>query len=391
MPFPVTYLIDQLAPSETFIRRELEQLRRRNWTVYARLLIGGEEPLRFSLLRCPKGFRRRFVRAACARMAEELFRAPGTACRILKRLPQAADLARTVVETDSQLIHAHFAGITADLTSIVSCALDVPWTCSVHAHDVFTVSPPLLHRRLRTACAVTACSQRAAQAVIACGYPPDSVVPIHHGLPLNEFSFDRRSPRDVIFTAGRLAPKKGIDTLIRACSLLKARSVRFTCVIAGTGALLHQLRQLVEKLMLEECIVFVGWQPQEALCAQLREASVLALPSRRMRNGDSDGIANVILEALALGTPIITTTASSASEVIADSVNGLLVPPDNPERLAEALATALASNELLDRLAKAGRKTAEDLFDGAKNIQQLESFFAQAVKASPQLRRPKLP
>ena len=383
MPFPVTYLLDQLAPSETFIRRELEQLRRRNWPVFIRLLKGGEGSLKHSLRSCPEGFRWRFFKASCARVAEELFRSPGAAFRILKRLPQAADLAKKVVETDSQLIHAHFAGITADLASVAARTLGLPWTCSVHAHDVFTVSPYALCRRLRTATGVTACSRRAAKAVTDCGIPADKVVLIHHGLPLNDFPFDTIQPDEVIFTAGRLEPKKGIDTLILACSLLRDSGVRFTCVIAGSGHQLRELERLTEKLGLKKTVVFIGWQSQEETRSHIMNASVLALPSRRTGTGDSDGIANILVEALALGTPVVTTTASSASEVLTDAVNGLLVPPDDPDRLADALATALASKELRIRMSKAGRKTAEEVFDGSKNIRQLEAFFSQAVRVAP--------
>ena len=383
MPFAVTYLLDQLAPSETFIRREIDQLRRRNWPVYTRLLKGGVSPLKVSLASCPEGFRIRFLRAACARVAEELFRSPCAAIRIVLRLPQAADLAQKVVETDSKLIHAHFAGITADLASIVARTLGLPWTCSVHAHDVFTVSPQTLFRRLRTANSVTACSQRAAHAVVGCGVPAEKVVLIHHGLPLNDYPFDTIQPDEVILAASRLEPKKGIDTLIRACSLLRDRGVRFTCVIAGSGSQQRDLERLTEQLKLGRAIVFIGWQSQEETRSHIMDASVLALPSRRTRDGDSDGIANILIEALALGTPLVTTTAGSASEVIVDSVNGLLVPPDAPDRLADALALALASKELRLRLAKAGRETSEKLFDSSKNIQQLEAFFSKAVKVAP--------
>jgi len=379
MVFPITYLLDQLAPSETFIRRELEQLRRRSWPLFTRLLKGGIGPLKFSLASCPEGFRCRFYKAAGSRVFEELFRSPGSALRIVKRLPQAAYLARKVVDTDSQLIHAHFAGITADLAAVVARALGLPWTCSVHACDVFAASPQSLFRRLHTANRITACSQRGVKKLIDCGLPADKVVLIHHGLPINDFPFDTIQPDEVIFAAARLEPKKGIDTLIRACALLRKQNVKFTCVIAGSGALTAPLKRLTEKLELGNSVVFIGWQSQEETRSHLMDASVLAVPSRCTRHGDSDGIPNILVEALALGTPVVTTTASSANEVIVDSVNGLLVPPDDPERLAGALAAMLASKEMRIRFAKNGRKTAEEFFDSSKNIQQLEEFFTQAI------------
>lgn len=383
MSFPVTYLLDQMAPSETFIRRELEQLRRRNWPIFTRLLKGGIGPLRYSLLSCPEGFRWRFFKASCARISEELFRAPLVAFRILKHLPQSACLAKKVVDTESQLIHAHFAGITADLAAIAAHTLGLPWTCSVHAHDVFTTEPQTLFRRLRTANGITGCSQLAVQAVIDCGIPAGNVTLIHHGLPLNDFSFDTIQPDGVIFTAGRLERKKGNDTLIRACEILQKRNVNFTCVIAGSGSLFKKLKRLTEKLDLKKAVVFIGWQSQEETRSYLMDASVMALPSRRTRDGDSDGIPNILVEALALGTPVVTTTASAAGEVLVNAVSGLLVPPDDPEQLATALAQALGSKELRIRMAKEGRQAAEKFFDGSKNIQQLEAFFEKAITVAP--------
>lgn len=379
MPFPVTYLMDQPSPSETFVRRELEQLGDKNWPVFTRFLKGGSEALTFSLRSCPPALSWRFFRAASDRLSQEFTRSPVTACRILKRLPQVAHLIRTLAESDSQLIHAHFAGITADLAAIAARTLDLPWSCSVHAHDVFTCPPKLLSRRLRTATGITACSQQAADAVTGAGIPRERVTVIHHGLPLDDYPFVPGRPDDRIFFAGRLEPKKGLDSLLHACALLMNRGRRLTCVIAGAGSCLEDLKQLTEKLGLSQSVDFVGWQSQAETRALLLGATLLALPSRRLNDGDRDGIPNILLEALALGTPVVTTSASAASEVIADSANGLLVPPDDPTGLANALDAALSAKDLLGRIAKAGRMTAEELFDGSKNIAQLEAFFRRAV------------
>ena len=379
MPFPVTYLLDQFAPSETFIRRELEQLRRRNWPVFERHLKGDADVLKFSLASCPDEFRWRFFKAACARVLKELPVAPTSACRIIRRLPQAAHLIKKTLDSDSRLIHAQFAGITADLASIAAQTLKLPWTCAVHAHDVFTESPRALYRRLGTAAGVVACSQQAADTVLTAGLPREKVSVSHHGLPLNDFSLDTIQPDEALFCACRLEEKKGLDTLLQACHLLLNRGMHFTCVIAGDGPCKDNLKALCAKLGLEHTVFFMGWQSQEETRSRIMDASVLVLPSRRLRNGDRDGIANILIEAMALGTTVVTTTASAASEVITDNVNGLLVPPDDPTALANTLGQALASKELRLRLAKAARLTVDESFDGSKNICQLELFFKQAA------------
>jgi len=106
---------------------------------------------------------------------------------------------------------------------------------------------------------------------------------------------------------------------------------------------------------------------------------VLAVPSRQTPQGDRDGLSNVLVEALALGTPVVTTGAGAAEEVIASGTNGILVQPDDPHELARALEALLASSDLRARLAREARRTAEQLFDGIETTRQLEAFFTQVV------------
>ncbi len=380
MPFPVTYLIDRPAPSETFIRREIELLRRCGWPLHLCFLTG-PDALRRLPPGAPPGLARRVLSAAAARLAQESLRSPATALRLLARLPQAADLARLAAANGSRLIHAQFAGPTADLAAQAARALGLPWTCSVHARDVFATPPGLLRRRLASAHAITACSQQAAEAVAAAGLPRSRLSVIRHGLPLDAFPF-QDAPRvaPLILTACRLTPKKGVDTLLDACARLRAQALPFVCEIAGDGPLHAALAAQARRLGLSDAVRFLGWLPEERLRARLAQAAVLALPSRRLADGDRDGIANVLAEALALGTPVVTTDAGAACEILRPEENARLVPPDAPDALADALAGLLRDPDLRNRLAAAGRRTAETLLDGAANIRQLEALFERAAR-----------
>lgn len=383
MPFPLLHLVDTVAPSETFIRREVEQLRLRDWPVFEVSLKGGPGELsRCRAAALPAACRRRFFRASLCRVLEELAPRPVAALRILRRLPQAADLSRRAREAGVRLIHAQFAGITADLAGIAARAVGIPWTCSVHAHDVFTCGKAVLHRRLRSARSVTACSQGAAEAVVSSGYPAARLSVIRHGLALERFRFTEGRAEDELFTACRLEVKKGLDVLLAACAALRDGGRSFRCVIAGEGTLRQDLERQRDRLGLGGIVSFPGWLPEEAVRERLSRATLAVLPSRRTRDGDRDGIANLLLEAMALGTPVVTTTAGSAGEVVCDDENGWLVPPEDAGALASALEQALACPEKRNRLAVAARRTVEAEFDGAKNIRRLESFFATCVPCS---------
>ncbi|MBQ7190475.1 MAG: glycosyltransferase family 4 protein [Kiritimatiellae bacterium] len=378
-PFPLIYLIDRLVPSETFIWREVEQLRRRDWHLYTWTLKGGNSPLPFSSRNCLAGLRWRFFRIASKRISSELFRNPVSALRILHRLPQAATLVGKTLQDDCQLIHAEFAGITADLAGIAAETLRIPWSCAVHAHDVFTRTPRQIWRRLRTAVRIVACSHQAARRVLEAGYPADQIDVIHHGLRLNDFCFDSFLRERTFFTACRLSPKKGIDTLLQSCRILQDRGREFSCVIAGDGPLQSQLEQLRNRLGLRETVEFIGWQSQESIRFRIQDATLLILPSRRTKDGDRDGIANILVESMALGTPVLTTTAGAAGELITDEETGFLVPPDNPEKLAERMERALLHPESLQPLIRKARQTIEDRFDGHRNVQALETFFHRCL------------
>jgi glycosyltransferase involved in cell wall biosynthesis len=377
--FPVTCLLDCPAPSETFIRRELDLLRQRGWPLTVRMLKGAPEALPFTWQALSAADRGALLRAAGRRLRDELPRSPVTAARMLRRLPQAASLLHAVRQDGTCLLHAQFAGITADLAALAAQAAGLPWSCAVHARDVFAAPPPLRFRRLRRAAAITACSQQAANAVTDCGIPSEKVRVIHHGLPLARFPFDPAREGQTLFTACRLETKKGIDTLLHACAILARRGTRFSCVIAGSGPLERDLYALARRLALGAAVTFIGWLPQEEIRARLMTARAVALPSRRAADGDRDGIANILVEAMAIGTPIVTTEAGAAGEIIADRLNGRLVPPDDPDALAGALDELLRSKDTAHVLSRAARATVESRFDAEKNIAALEAFFAAAA------------
>ena len=363
-------LLDHDAPSETFIRREIELLRQRGWKIHVRYLTRGTPRLRVQFPQLS------LMRIALKRVFAMLCHSPLNALRMLKRLPQAAALTRDLVETDTRLVWAQFAGITADVVGIAAETLRLPWVCSVHAHDVFTANANVLACRLQNARRVIACSQSAAEAVRDAH---EHVEVIHHGVKLAEVS---QPQSGIIFSAGRLEPKKGFDVLLRACVLLYARGVSFSCRIAGQGSLDNELRRLTVELGIAEKVVFVGWLSPEQVLDAIRNADVVALASRRMPDGDRDGIANVVLEAFAVGTPVVTTVAGAAGEVIRDNVNGRLVPADDSEALADALVGLLTDQKARQRFAEAGRQTIVEEFDPVTNIQKLETCFSAVINSA---------
>jgi glycosyltransferase involved in cell wall biosynthesis len=128
---------------------------------------------------------------------------------------------------------------------------------------------------------------------------------------------------------------------------------------------------------------FHGRLAPDAVRRLMASASLLVLPSRRMPDGDRDGIANVLIEAMALGVPVVTTTAGAAEEVVGDRLTGRLVPPDDVPALAAAIDELLGDAEQRGRLAQAARTTVETYFDSRSTGVALSSLLASHARVRP--------
>ena len=134
-------------------------------------------------------------------------------------------------------------------------------------------------------------------------------------------------------------------------------------VIVGEGPERGRLEGLATKLGIGSRVEFLGRLSHEDTLRELSQATLLALPSRRTRDGDSDGFANVLTEAMMCGVPIVTTTAAGAGELLVDGESALLVPPDEPQLLAAAIDLLLGNFALQKRLAENARRVLETCLD----------------------------
>ena len=179
-----------------------------------------------------------------------------------------------------------------------------------------------------------------------------------------------------LLAVGRLVRKKGLDTFVEACALLRDRDVDFDAVIAGEpGDHEAEVRARVAALRLEDTVSFVGALTQAELFDQYQQASVFVLPCRVLEDGDRDGIPNVLMEAMACGVPVVTTGVSGIPELVRDGENGLVVHPDRPEDLADALHRLVKDPDLARDIGACGRRTVSARFDAATTAAQMASLL----------------
>jgi len=156
----------------------------------------------------------------------------------------------------------------------------------------------------------------------------------------------------VVVTAGRLVYQKGVDLLIKAVGLLRER-LEFRLVILGDGPERTKLERLVVQYGLEDRVFFLGFQQNP--WRFISRAAVFVLASRY------EGFGNVLIEAMACGTPVVTTAAPFGPEyIVVDQDCGLLVPVENPAALAHAIERVLTDEALRTRLRMGGLRRAAD-------------------------------
>jgi colanic acid/amylovoran biosynthesis glycosyltransferase len=307
---------------------------------------------------------------------------------------QAARLAVAVRERGVEHLHAHFATVAAAVARLAARVAGISYSVTAHAKDIFqeSVDARALRRTLADAAAVVTVSDyNRAYLCDACALPPEAVHRVYNGLDLDRFPYAPPYDRaPTVVAVGRLVEKKGFADLVDACAILAARGVAFTCGVIGAGPLEGALRAQIEGLGLERTVSLLGPLPQPAVATAVRDAAAFVAPCVVAADGDRDGLPTVLLEAMALGTPCVSTDVTGVPEVLRDGVTGLCVPQHAPERIATAVERLLADRVLRVRLAERARRLIEEEFDVRRNAARLGDVFDAAIARAGPRRSPAL-
>lgn len=283
-------------------------------------------------------------------------------------------------------IHAHFADRAATIALVASRLLDIRYSLTAHAMDIY-VNPVLLPEKISGASFVATCTaynQAYLHGLLSNG-AREKIKCIYHGLDTRPYqpSTNGSQTKDapVILAVGQLKEKKGFTYLLQACRNLKEKGYQFTCQIVGDGPLRDDLESQVCKLAIEDVVELCGALPHEKVIDRFSQAAIFVLPAVTGSDGDRDGIPNVILEALAMQLPVVSTDHSGIPEVIVDGKNGLLVKSKDVTALTNALTCLIEQPELRQYLGKNGRQTVLEKFDLPANIGALFKEFQRVMEA----------
>lgn len=277
---------------------------------------------------------------------------------------QGAIVAKRVADLALDGVHGYFAHQPAAVAADAARRVGVPYGFSVHALDVRKVSAAELGERAAGAAVVIACNPDAGATVAATGTEPHL---LSHGVDLQRFPvgpFRASTGSDggvvEILAVGRLVEKKGFVHLLEALARLPlAARLR----IVGDGPERVALSNTADRLGVGGRIEFVGRLTHHQLPELYASADIVAVPSVVDRNGDRDGLPNVVLESMASARAVVASDVAAVATAISTERTGLLVAPGDPAALAAALVRLGADPALRERLGRSARAVVEDRFD----------------------------
>lgn len=256
------------------------------------------------------------------------------------------------------LVHAHWAHSAATVGMYGAWLLDVPFSFTGHAVDLFR-DRVALRDKVRRADFIACISEFHRAFYKEWGARDEQLHVVYCGIDAEAFAYRRpprggRRPR--VLSVGRLVEKKGFHVLIDACRALADRGVDFECVIAGDGPWEGRLRAQVARLGLEEVVTVTGKALlQEELPDFLAGGDLFAQPCVWSADNDVDGTPRTLMEAMACGAPSVSTRLAGIPDIIEHDRSGLLVEPNDADGLADALGRLLADPAAAERLARGGR------------------------------------
>ena len=404
-PLRVAYLISEYpAVSHTFIRREIEALERQGVTVMRIALRGwnaavvdesdrrerdrtryvlrsGVLPLVGALLRSVWSRPGPLVRAA--RLAWRMSRDSERPLLVhLAYLVEACVIREWLARETVTHLHAHFAHNPAEVAMLTSALGGPPYSFTAHGSDIMNrpAQIGLPDTVGRAAFVVTVSSYGRSQ---VCRWIPhalwERVVVVRCGLERDYGTLGTPSPASGsrrLLCIGRLSAEKGQLLLVEAVAKLALADEHVELTLVGDGAMRPAIQSLIDRHGLNHRIVITGWLDAGGIQAQLREARALVVPSL------SEGLPVVIMEAMAMGRPVIAPYLAGIPELVIDGKNGWLFPAGDAAALARAISVCLASRETeLDSMAQCARAAVLEKHDVDREAALLASLFAKSAVA----------
>lgn len=295
-----------------------------------------------------------------ARLIAGTIAKPKVLAATLALFPKSVYLARQLEREGIRHLHVHWASHPATLALIVSKFSNITYSITAHAHDI-QVFRNLLDWKIAEARFVRTCTEFNRRLLEEL-YPRETrgrMTVIHYGVDPDLYVDDVKRAvtpaRQRILCVASHRPYKGLPYLIEACRILRDEGHAFDCNLVGTGPMRDELAQMIRDRNLDDCVHLLGAQPEAEVARLLKETTFFVLPSIIQKDGMMEGMPNALIEAMATGRAVISTSIAGIPELIDHGSTGLLVPPEDSVALADAIRQMLTDPERTRRMGERGR------------------------------------
>lgn len=280
-------------------------------------------------------------------------------------------------------VHAQWAHSCATIGMYGTWLLGKSFSFTGHACDLYR-DRVALRDKVKRAEFIVCISKFHHQFFLENGARPEQLVIVYCGIDPTVFMSRatkmRLEGRFRILAACRLVEKKGLRYLIDACRLLRDQNLDFECIIRGSGPLERELREHVSRLELSDRINITGVAIQQEQIAEfMHSGDVFCLPCVWAADGDVDGLPQMLMEAMACGLPVISTSVVGIPDLVTNEQTGLLVEPNNANALAAALMRLSQDHLLWRRLSTAGHDCILQSFDIRNCLRPLLELYRQKL------------
>lgn len=302
-----------------------------------------------------------------------------------ERIDSLETLAKRLIETERDIVHAHFVYPTVTEMVWPACRIaDLPFTCIAHAQDIFRYQNAA-RNRIGEFASDPLCMQVFTLSNFHRKYLIDSGVPVEkitinpNCVDLDLFADARdadcpHAETKSILAVSRFSEKKGLEVLIRAGKLLAPQGIQVN--IYGYGPLEEAYKRIIRDERIDNVRLCGPVKTRDELIALHRSHDLMVVPSVRATDGDMDGIPTTLIEAMASGLPVLSTTVAGIPDLVIDEVTGLMVKEATPEQLADRIRDFYGfPPEVIAAMVEDAKKHLDRHFDGRRLVDTLLRFW----------------
>ena len=272
-----------------------------------------------------------------------------------------------------QHIHAHFAW-NADGALLISKFTGISFSCTMHASDILYSSPISMTEIINKSKFTVMISDFNWKYIINRwpGVDVKKLKLVRCGINLERFvgsPLRRKHQKINLLTVARLAPIKQIPFHLEICKTLYDNGFSFMWRFTGDGEERPSLETLIKKYKLENCTELVGLVPYEKMIEEYLNADIFVLLSK------TEGVANVLMEAMATGLPVVASRTTGQPELVKDEINGYLISGRDLNSATKAITKLMESEELRRKMGKQGQKKVSKEYTQKKNATEMMNLF----------------